>query len=134
MADHATTPAPTVLCDVQELAGFLQAPAGALWRLAEPGRQLDANFVHLPPHQGVETHAEPELDVLLLVAAGDGALGTADGVKTLTKGSLVWLPHGSVRSITAHAEGLSYLTIHRRRPGMQIRRPWAEGGAPPPSY
>jgi hypothetical protein len=35
---------------------------------------------------------------------------------------VVWLPHGSTRGVTAGADGLAYLTVHRRRPGMQIRR------------
>ncbi|MFE4537145.1 cupin domain-containing protein [Streptomyces scopuliridis] len=120
-------PTPSVLCDVRQLTGLLPAPAGALWKLAEGGRQLDANLVHLPPRQGVETHAETELDVLLLVVAGTGTLGTAEGPKPLAEGTLIWLPRGSVRAITAHADGLSYLTVHRRRPGIQIRP--SEGGA-----
>ena len=33
----------------------------------------------------------------------------------------MWLPHNSARSITAGRDGLTYLTVHRRRPGMQIR-------------
>lgn len=131
-------PVPRVLVNVRELtertcapteetsapAGGATAPAGALWKLAESGRQLDANVVHLPPGRGVDAHAEPLLDVLLLVVAGDGTLTTVDGPRHLTEGTLLWLPHGSRRSLTAGAGGLSYLTVHPRRPGMQIgRRP-----------
>lgn len=87
-------PLPRVLCDTAALDG---ASAGALWRLAEPGRQLDANVVRIPPGQEVGTHREPDLDVLLLVLAGHGTL-------------------------TAGPEGLTYLTVHRRRPGMRIQR------------
>ncbi|MDQ1014263.1 hypothetical protein [Streptomyces afghaniensis] len=92
-----------------------------MWKLTESGRQLDANLVHLPAHQCVETHAEPDLDVLLLVVAGHGILGTSDRTEPLTGGALFWLPRGSTRRLTAGADGLSYLTVHRRRPGMQIR-------------
>jgi hypothetical protein len=81
----------------------------------------DANLVHLPAHQCVETHAEPDLDVLLLIVAGHGILGTSEWTEPLTAGALFWLPHGSTRRITASADGLSYLTVHRRRPGTQIR-------------
>lgn len=116
-------PTPRLLCDLHARAGLEPAPAGALWKLTEAGRQLDANLVHLPAHQCVETHAEPDLDVLLLVIAGHGAMDTTDRTEPLqlTDGALLWLPHGSTRRITAGAEGLSYLTVHRRRPGMQIR-------------
>lgn len=119
--DGSTAPVPRILYDLQALGTLLPAPAGALWRLEETGRQLDANVVHLPPRQRVGTHTEPDLDVLLLVLAGDGTLGTTDGPQHLVAGALTWLPRGSTRSLTAGADGLSYLTVHRRRPGMQIR-------------
>lgn len=109
------------LCDVRALAGLDPAPAGALWKLAEPGRQLDANLVHLPAGERVEAHAEPDLDVLLLVVAGGGALETPEGTERLADGALFWLPRGSTRAVAAGPDGLSYLTVHRRRPGMQIR-------------
>jgi hypothetical protein len=38
----------------------------------------------------------------------------------LLPGELVWMPRGSTRSLTAGADGLAYLTVHQRRPGMQI--------------
>ncbi|MBY8881983.1 cupin domain-containing protein [Actinacidiphila acidipaludis] len=123
-----TAPAPHLLCDVQALAGELPAPAGAMWRLAESGRQLDANVVHLPPGGHVADHREPDLDVLLLVVAGSGTLGTPDGAdQALTAGALLWLPHGSTRRIDAGPEGLSYLTVHRRRPGLRIGRRVPDG-------
>ncbi|MFF5160177.1 hypothetical protein ACFY3N_28820 [Streptomyces sp. NPDC000348] len=115
-------PLPRVLCDTAALAALDDASAGALWRLAEPGRQLDANVVRIPPGHGVGTHREPDLDVLLLVLAGRGTLTGPDGPRPLLAGALTWLPHGSTRSLTAGPEGLTYLTVHRRRPGMRIRR------------
>ncbi|MCL2551973.1 MAG: cupin domain-containing protein [Actinomycetia bacterium] len=128
-----TGPAPLLLCDVQALAGAAPAPAGALWKLAESGRQLDANLVHLPPGESVATHREPDLDVLLLVVAGGGTLGSPDGVQPLDAGGLLWLPHGSTRRIDAGPDGLSYLTVHRRRPGMRIgHRPANAPQAGPP--
>jgi quercetin dioxygenase-like cupin family protein len=103
-------------------------PGGARWRLGEPGRQLDANVIHLPAGRHVGTHREPDLDVLLVVVAGSGTLGTPRGRQAVAEGNVVWLPHGSTRDITAGEDGLSYLTVHRRRPGLQIHsRP---GGGP----
>lgn len=128
MTDAETTPGatgapvPRVLCDTESLVAGGSTPAGALWRLAEPGRQLDANLIRIPPRGRIDTHAEPELDVILLVVAGDGTLGCpAADPQPLAPGSLVWLPHGSVRSLIAGESGLSYVTVHRRRPGLQIR-------------
>lgn len=110
---------PRILCDTASIAAG-SAPAGALWRLAEPGRQLDANVVRVPPDGRIDTHTEPDLDVLLLVIAGGGTLGSVDAGQSLAPGSLAWLPRGSARSLTAGKDGLSYLTVHRRRPGMRI--------------
>ncbi|MET9294649.1 hypothetical protein [Streptomyces sp. NPDC003077] len=113
---------PSVLADVRSLTAVPEAPAGAVWKLAETGRQLDANVVHLPPRRRVDTHAERDLDVLLLVVGGDGTLVTAEGPRPLTEGSLLWLPHGSRRSLSAGENGLYYLTVHPRRPGLRIQR------------
>lgn len=115
---------PRILCDTAALTSKEPTAAGVLWKLTESGRQLDANVVRLAPGHRVAPHAEPDLDVLLLVVAGDGALGTdrESEAQPLAPGALVWLPHGSTRSITAGDEGLAYLTVHRRRPGMQIGR------------
>jgi quercetin dioxygenase-like cupin family protein len=115
-------PAVRVLADVHELVDDSRVPSGARWTLAEPGRQLDANLVHLPAGQRVETHTEPDLDVVLVVVAGGGTVGTPEGEQTLADGNVVWLPHGSTRNISAGDSGLSYLTIHRRRPGLQISK------------
>lgn len=119
-----TEPEPRVLCDARALADAPPVPAGVLWKLDEPGRQLDANVVRLAPGGRVAPHREPDLDVLLFVVAGSGVLGagTGDEPRRLAEGAAVWLPHGSTRSLTAGEDGLAYLTVHRRRPGMQIRR------------
>ncbi|MDG9705517.1 hypothetical protein [Streptomyces sp. DH37] len=94
---------------------------GALWRLAEPGRQLDANLVRLPPGAAVGEHAENDLDVLLLVVGGGGEIEDgAGGRQTLAPKALVWLPRTSRRALRAGPEGLVYLTVHRRRPGMAV--------------
>ena len=115
-------PTVRVLADVHELVDDSPVPAGARWTLAEPGRQLDANLIHLPAGHHVDTHTEPDLDVILVVVAGGGAVGTPDGPQSVADGNLVWLPRGSTRTITAGKDGLSYLTVHRRRPGLQIKK------------
>ncbi|MFD9395961.1 cupin domain-containing protein [Streptomyces sp. NPDC060000] len=114
-------PVPRILFDTGTLDELGTASTGAVWRLSEPGRQLDANIVRIPAEQHVEAHAEPDLDVLLLVVAGEGTLVTSDGPCPLSEGSLTWLPHGSTRGLVAGERGMSYLTVHRRRPGMRIQ-------------
>ncbi|EHN74622.1 hypothetical protein SMCF_5932, partial [Streptomyces coelicoflavus ZG0656] len=102
----ADVPLPRLLCDTAELVSLgSDAPPGALWKLAEPGRQLDANVVRLPAGGRVDTHTEPDLDVLLLVLAGEARLDSADGGHALRAGTLTWLPHGSTRAVVAGPDG-----------------------------
>ena len=129
--EHPDQAVPRILADFEALTEHLPESRGALWKLAEPGRQLDANLVHLPPGQHVGTHAEPDLDVLLLVVAGDGILGTTGHALPLAKGTILWLPHGSSRSLAAGDDGMSYLTVHRRRPGLRIKSRQEVAGADP---
>ncbi|MFJ3516838.1 MULTISPECIES: hypothetical protein [unclassified Streptomyces] len=109
------------------VAGLIEAAtddqSGALWRLRQGGRQLDANLVRLLPGGEVAAHREPEVDVLLAVVRGGGSL-TLDGVVSeVVPGSLALLPRGASRSLRAGPEGLVVLTAHRRRAGMSIGRP-----------
>jgi quercetin dioxygenase-like cupin family protein len=119
---EGTPASPRVLCDTRALAEAPPVPAGVLWKLAESGRQLDANVVRLGPGGRITAHTETQLDVMLVVVAGAGVLGgdLSAEPQPLTEGALVWLPHGASRSITAGDTGLTYLTVHRRRPGMRI--------------
>ncbi|MBN9101561.1 MULTISPECIES: hypothetical protein [unclassified Pseudonocardia] len=124
MNDRAMPDLPHVLHDLQPIVADHGAqPAGVVWRLDEVGRQLDANVLNLPAGRTIDTHTEPDLDVLLLILAGSGSLTTGAGNLDLVPGELVWLPVGSTRSLTAGLHGLAYVTVHRRRPGMQIRSP-----------
>ncbi|WP_208853287.1 hypothetical protein [Streptomyces albofaciens] len=125
----APASAPQLLCDINTLVAEDSLSAGALWRLAEPGRQLDANLIHLRPEEVIGTHTEPDLDVLVFVVAGHGTLGTAHGTQPLAQGRVAWLPRDTSRSLAAGKEGMSYVTVHRRRPGMQIRTRSASCGA-----
>jgi hypothetical protein len=127
-----TRETPRILARLDDLVARAGAgQVGALWRLAEPGRQLDANLVRLAPGAEVGEHVEGELDVLLVVVAGDGELGggalgvgqpggTGPEREPLAAGTVVWLPRQSHRSLHAGPDGLVYLTTHRRRPGLTI--------------
>ncbi|MEU6237824.1 hypothetical protein [Kitasatospora sp. NPDC047058] len=95
--------------------------AGALWRLTGTERQLDANVVRLKPEASVADHVEPELDVLVLGIAGRGTLRCGDTTHALEPGALRLLPRGATRGVAAGPEGVVYLTVHRRRPGLAIR-------------
>ncbi|MFF8291804.1 hypothetical protein ACF068_21580 [Streptomyces sp. NPDC016309] len=118
----AANPVAGVLARVADVIRDVPADrSGALWRLAEDSRQLDANVVRLAAGSRVAAHVEPDLDVLVYVVDGTGRLGTPEGELPLEAGCVVWLPRGSRRGMAAGPEGLTYLTAHRRRPGLSIR-------------
>jgi quercetin dioxygenase-like cupin family protein len=120
----AADPSPSLLADLDWcLAQAADEQRGALWRLAEAGRQLDANLVRLPPGATVEAHTERDVDVLLLPIAGNGTLRSGEESIALATHALTWLPRGSRRSITAGPGGLAYLTVHRARTGLRIQLP-----------
>ncbi|MHA6764074.1 cupin domain-containing protein [Streptacidiphilus sp. PAMC 29251] len=121
---------PQVLLGLDEcLAQAAAEQGGALWRLAEAGRQLDANLVRLPPGAEVAEHVEEDLDVLLVVVEGGGRLsggavargGIDDDGEVLAPRSVAWLPRASRRALRAGPEGLVYLTVHQRRPALSIK-------------
>lgn len=113
-------PVAEVLARVDELLDAVPPRGGALWSLAGEGRQLDANVVRLTAGARVERHVEADLDVLLYVVNGSGELRTDEGTRSLVTGAVTWLPRGSGRTLSAGEDGLAYLTVHRRRPGMSI--------------
>ena len=94
--------------------------SGPVWKLEMSHRDLDANVIHLQPHGRIDSHQGPDLDVLMHVLAGSGTLVHALDSLRLTSGSLIWLPRRSQRSIEAGAGGMTYLTVHPRRPGLVI--------------
>ncbi|MFS0692679.1 hypothetical protein [Streptomyces nitrosporeus] len=114
---------PLVLAVLDELlASAAPDERGALWHLAEQGRELDANLVRLPPGAGVGEHQEDALDVLLVVLSGGGTLRTqGTGTLDLSPTTVLWLPRTSRRALEAGEDGLAYLTVHRRRPGLMIK-------------
>ncbi|GEK79038.1 cupin domain-containing protein [Agrococcus baldri] len=117
---------PRVVADTAELGAHAAEPEerGAVWRLAEPTRHLDANVLAVPPRASVDAHVGPDEDVLWHVVAGSGTLETEAGALALSPGAIVWLPRGSRRALTAGDAGLRYLSVHRAKGGLQIgRRP-----------
>lgn len=117
-----STPLPQILADSTELGagtGGVDA-TGAVWRLQVRERDLDSNLIALPPDGVIDTHAGPDLDVLVHVVAGSGRLTTEGGVLQLRPGGLVWLPRRSRRRFDAGADGLRYLTVHRRRQALLL--------------
>lgn len=91
-----------------------------MWKLDTARRQLDVNVIRLRPGGRIDAHTGPDLDVLLHVLHGSGEISTATGTVTLAAGGLAWLPRRSHRAITAGPNGVSYLSVHPRRPALTV--------------
>ena len=101
---------------------------GVVWSLAGV-RDLDSNLVRLPSGEAMPEHVA-EIDVLLLVVAGDGEIEVEGEPAPLRAGTLIFLPKGARRHIAAGKETLAYLTAHPRREGLRIAARPDRAGAP----
>ena len=115
----ASTALPRVLVHTDDLVA--ESDGGAVWSIAVRERDLDANIIELPPGDGIDTHAGPEVDVLIHVLEGDGTLRTELGEVPLTAGATIFLPRRAQRGFRAGDDGLRYLTVHRKREALVLR-------------
>ena len=102
--------------DVDAVPGI----GGVVWHLP-PSRDLNVNLVRLEPDQRIGEHINDDVDVLMVVRAGDGEMAV-DGIRhQIVSGSVAHVRHGAARSISAGPAGLTYLSVHRRRGSLTIR-------------
>lgn len=92
---------------------------GAVWSLPHGG-DLDANLVHLDAGGVIGAHVNNEVDVAMSVMSGSGAL-VVDGVHhDLSVDVFASIPKGVQREVRAGSDGITYLSIHRRRSPLAI--------------
>lgn len=104
----------------------LLAPAdgtGVVWSTSPEG--FHANLVSIPPGGAIDAHRNDEVDVLVIVLAGEGRIDADGGPAPLRAGTAVVIPRGTARRIAAGAggSGLRYMTVHARRGPMSIGGP-----------
>lgn len=113
---------PTTETDVVDLAARASAAnaPGAAW--THQSDDLNANLLVFRAGEGVDTHVNAEVDVLLLGVAGNGVV-EVDGVShDLRPGLALVIPKGARRGTRALRGDFAYLTCHRRRAGLWPRR------------
>lgn len=92
---------------------------GVLWSL-DAGSELNVNLVRLEPGAEVGEHLNAEVEVVLAVLEGSGQVVVDGLVHALGPASLAFLPRGTRRAIQAGENPLVYLSVHRRREGLQL--------------
>ncbi|MFV0257555.1 MAG: cupin domain-containing protein [Acidimicrobiales bacterium] len=124
------TGAGTVSIIVEDLGRLDPAgDSGARWSLPHGG-DLDANLVTLAPDDGIGSHVNTEVDVLMYVTAGHGDLRVDGNRHPLGPATVALVPRGTDRRIKAGPDGLTYLSVHRRRGPLAIGRPPAGSDGP----
>ncbi|NWN88759.1 MAG: DUF2249 domain-containing protein [Micrococcaceae bacterium] len=117
----ASTALPRVVANTRKLGEATDpATGGSIWRLEPGARDLDSNIIALPAGDEIALHAGPSLDVLILVLRGSGELHTELDVIALQQGNLIWLPKYAQRRFVAGPDGMQYLTVHQRKPTLNI--------------
>ena len=91
---------------------------GALWGIASA--DLNATLLAWPPGHEVAAHTNSEVDVLLIVLEGGGVAKVDQQEHALVPGIALGVEKGSSRVIRAGADGLRYLSVHRRRGPLQV--------------
>jgi mannose-6-phosphate isomerase-like protein (cupin superfamily) len=97
------------------------AGSGAIWSLPHDG-DLDANVVRLTGGQEIGQHVNNDVDVFVIVWLGTGEVATDDRTLPLRPGLATLVPRGTSRTIRAGHEGMTYVTVHRRRGPLTVGR------------
>lgn len=108
---------PVVVADLGDVS--TAGADGVVWSLPH-GSDLDANLVHLGPGGRIEGHVNHEVDVLVFVVAGAGVVDIDGEAHELHVDVVALVGRGAHRAVVAGPRGLSYLSVHRRRPGLTI--------------
>jgi quercetin dioxygenase-like cupin family protein len=95
-----------------------RAGTGPVWGLASS--DLNATLLSWPPDHELAEHANTELDVLVIVLEGSGVATVDEQAHELVPGTALLVEKGSSRAIRAGADGLRYLSVHKRRGPLQI--------------
>jgi quercetin dioxygenase-like cupin family protein len=84
--------------------------------------ELNATPLSWKAGAGPPEHVNEERDVLVVVLDGSATLSIDGEERELARGESAIVAKGRRRKITAGGEGVRYLSVHRRRPPLQIGR------------
>lgn len=116
----ASQPEPSAPTDLTTGAG-----TGPLWGIAS--EDLNATLLAWPAGDGVAEHVNEDRDVLVVVIAGSCVVSIDGRPHELRAGGAVLIEKGRPRAIAAGIDGVRYLSIHRRRPPLQLNDALPDG-------
>lgn len=92
---------------------------GPVW--GDASEDLNATLLEWSTGAGPPEHVNDERDVLVFVVDGSATLAVEGDDRRLRSGEAVIIPKGTRRRITAGRAGVRYLSVHLKRPPLQIR-------------
>ena len=92
---------------------------GPIW--GDASDDLNATLLEWRAGGGPPEHVNDERDVLVFVVDGSASIELDGASRELAAGEAVIVPKGRRRKLTAGRGGVRYLTVHLRRPPLQIR-------------
>jgi quercetin dioxygenase-like cupin family protein len=102
-----------------ETEGGSDRAGGPVW--VEASEDLNATVLVWAAGQGPPPHVNGERDVLIVVLDGSATLLIDDDERELVRGDILVVEKGRRRAITAGPEGARYVSVHLRRPPLQIQ-------------
>jgi quercetin dioxygenase-like cupin family protein len=81
---------------------------------------LNVTMLSWYPGSATPEHMNEERDVLVVCLAGSGTILLEGDPHTFAEGQVLIIEKGCSRQIEAGPHGLRYLSVHVRRPGLQI--------------
>jgi quercetin dioxygenase-like cupin family protein len=93
---------------------------GPVW--GEASEDLNATLLEWGPGAGQPEHVNEERDVLVFVVEGSARLELDGTERELAPGEAAIALKGARRKLTAGRGGVRYLSVHLRRPPLQITR------------
>jgi mannose-6-phosphate isomerase-like protein (cupin superfamily) len=94
--------------------------SGPQW--SHESEDLDLTLLSWSKGRRIEPHVNSEVDVVWIGVEGEGVATVNGVVHPLSPGVALLIPRGCERSIESTSERLCYLSLHRRRPGIQLTR------------
>lgn len=107
---------------VVDLGSAVVGSGGAIWSLPHGG-DLDANLIRLDPDATIGEHLNNDVDVLILIQSGTGEITVNGTTHQVGSDHLALIPRTASRSVKAGTEGITYLSVHRRRGPLTITKP-----------
>jgi mannose-6-phosphate isomerase-like protein (cupin superfamily) len=101
-------------------AAGAEAPGGPVW--GQASEDLNATLLDWGPGRGPSPHVNETRDVLIFVVAGSANLSVDRDDRELHAGEAVIVAKRRRRQIVAGPRGVRYLSVHLRRPPLQIER------------